>query len=56
LGIKYAKLKGKKSSNVDDKKLITRSEEYLGNGTKIVKALSQDINMNFGLEKCAKFV
>jgi hypothetical protein len=39
---------------MDDLKLLSRSEEDLENETKIVKAISKDINMNFGSEKCAK--
>jgi hypothetical protein len=39
---------------MDDLKLLSGSEEDLENEIKIVKAISKDINMNFGLEKCAK--
>jgi hypothetical protein len=39
---------------MDDLKLLSRSEEDLENEMKIVKAISKDINMNFGSEKCAK--
>jgi len=39
---------------MDDLKLLGRNEIDLENGIKIVKAVSKDINMNFGLEKCAK--
>jgi hypothetical protein len=39
---------------MDDLKLLSRSEEDLESIIKIVKAISKDINMNFGLEKCAK--
>jgi hypothetical protein len=39
---------------MDDLKLLSRSEEELENEINIVKAISKDINMNFGFEKCAK--
>jgi hypothetical protein len=39
---------------INDLKLLCRSKEDLDNEIKIVKAISKDINMNFGLEKCAK--
>jgi hypothetical protein len=39
---------------MDGLKLIGRSEDDLENEIKIVKAISKDINMNFGLEKCAR--
>jgi hypothetical protein len=39
---------------MDDLKLLSRSEEDLENKIKIVKAINKDINMNFGLAKCAK--
>jgi hypothetical protein len=39
---------------MDDLKLLSRSEEDLENEIKIVNAISKDIYMNFGLEKCAK--
>jgi hypothetical protein len=39
---------------MDDLKLIGRSEEELRNEIQIVKAFSDDINMKFGLEKCAR--
>jgi hypothetical protein len=35
-------------------KLLSTSEEDLENEIKIMKAISKDANMNFGLEKCAK--
>jgi len=38
---------------MDDLKLLSRSEDDLENETKIVEAINEDINMNFGLEKCA---
>jgi hypothetical protein len=41
---------------MDDLKLLSRSEEELENKINIVKAISKDINMTFGFEKCAKFV
>jgi len=37
-------------------KLLGSSEDDLENEIKIGKAISKDINMNFGLEKCAKYV
>jgi len=37
------------------RKLLGRSEDDLENEIKIVKAIIKDINMNFGLEKCAKY-
>jgi hypothetical protein len=39
---------------MDDLNLLGRNEVDLENGIKTVKAISKDINMNFGLEKCAK--
>jgi hypothetical protein len=36
---------------VDDLKFPGRSEEDLYNELKIVKAITNDININFGLEK-----
>jgi len=39
---------------MDDLKLIGRSEEELRNEIRIIKAISNDINMGFGLEKCAR--
>jgi hypothetical protein len=33
----------------------SRSEEYLDNEIKIVKAISKDINMNFGFKKVPKY-
>jgi hypothetical protein len=39
---------------MDDLKLLGRSENDLQNEIKIVQAISKDINMNFGLEKCAR--
>jgi hypothetical protein len=38
---------------MDDWKLLSRSEEDLENEIKIVKAITKDINRNFGLQKCA---
>jgi hypothetical protein len=38
-----------------DLELLNRSEEDLENEIEIVKAISKDINMNVGLEKCTKF-
>jgi len=35
-------------------KLLGRNEVDLESGIQIVTAISKDINMNFGLEKCAK--
>ena len=39
---------------VDDLKLLGKSEDDFENEIKIVKAISKDVNMNFGLEKCAR--
>ena len=39
---------------VDDLKLLGRNKNDLKNEMKIVHTISQDINMNFGLEKCAR--
>jgi hypothetical protein len=39
---------------VDDLKLLSRSKEDVENEISIVKAISKDINMNFGFQKCAK--
>jgi hypothetical protein len=39
---------------VNDLKLRDRSEDDLENETKIVKTISKDINMTFGLKKCAR--
>jgi len=39
---------------MDDLKLIAKSEEKLQKQIKTVKNFSDDINMEFGLEKCAK--
>ena len=39
---------------MDDLKLITKSEEELQKQVQTVKILSDDIHMEFGLEKCAK--
>ena len=38
---------------MDDLKLIAKSEEELQKQIQTVKTLSDDINMEFGLEKCA---
>ena len=38
----------------DLKLLVHRNEDNLENEIKIVKAISKDINMNFGLEDCAR--
>ena len=38
---------------MDDLKLLGRNENELKNEMKIVQAISKDMNMNFGLEKCA---
>jgi hypothetical protein len=35
-------------------KLLSISEEDLENEIKIMKAINKNVNMNFGLEKCAK--
>jgi len=39
---------------MDDLKLLGRNENDLENEMKIVQTISKDINMNFGLEKCAR--
>jgi len=39
---------------MDDLKLPGRNENDLKNEMKIVQTISKDINMNFGLEKCAR--
>ena len=39
---------------MDDLKLLNRNENDLKNEMKIVQTISKDINMNFGLEKCAR--
>jgi len=39
---------------MDDLKLLGRNEDDLEKEIKIVIAISKDINMNFGLENCAK--
>jgi hypothetical protein len=39
---------------MDEWILLGRSEDYLENEIKIVKAISKHINRNFGLEKCAR--
>ena len=41
---------------MDDIKLLGRSEDSLENDIKIVKATNEDINMNFGLENCARML
>jgi hypothetical protein len=38
---------------MDDLKLLGRNENDLKNEIKIVQTINKDINMNFGLEKCA---
>jgi hypothetical protein len=38
---------------MDDLNLLRRNENDLKNEIKIVQTISKDINMNFGLEKCA---
>ena len=38
----------------DDLKLLGRCENDLKNEIKIIQSISKDINMNFGLEKCAR--
>jgi adenosine deaminase len=35
-------------------KLLGRNEENVENEIKIVKAINKDVNMNFGIEKCAR--
>jgi hypothetical protein len=39
---------------MDDLKLLGRSEDDLENEIKIVKTINKDVNMHFGLEKCAR--
>jgi hypothetical protein len=39
---------------MDDLKLLSRNENDLKNEIKIVQKISKDININFGLEKCAR--
>jgi len=39
---------------MNDLKLLGRNENDLKNDIKIVQTISKDINMNFGLEKCAR--
>ena len=39
---------------MDDLKLLGRNENELKNEKKIVRTVSKDINMNFGLDKCAR--
>ena len=39
---------------MDDLKLLGRNESVLKNEIKTVQTISKDINMNFGLEKCAR--
>ena len=38
----------------DDLKLQSRNENGLNNGIKIKQTISKNINMNFGLQKCAR--
>ena len=40
--------------HMDDLKLLGRNENDWKNDMKIVQTISKDINMNFGLEKCAR--
>ena len=39
---------------MDDLKLLGRNENDLKNEIRIVHTISKDLNMNFGLEKCAR--
>jgi hypothetical protein len=39
---------------MDDLKLIAKSEEELRKQKQTVKTFSDDIHMDYGLEKCAK--
>jgi len=39
---------------MDDLKLLDRNENALKNEIKIVRTISKDVNMNFGLEKMCK--
>jgi len=38
----------------DDLKLLGRNENDMKNEIKMVQTISKDLNMNFGLEKCAR--
>ena len=40
--------------HMDDLKPLGRNENDLKNEIKIVHTISKDLNMNFGLEKCAR--
>ena len=39
---------------MDDLKFLGRNENDLKNEIEVVQTVSKDINMNFGLEKCAR--
>jgi len=39
---------------MDDFKLLGKNENDVNNEIKIVQTISKDININFGLEKCAR--
>jgi hypothetical protein len=39
---------------MDDRKLLGRNEDGLENEIKVVKVINTDINMKFGIEKCAR--
>jgi len=39
---------------MDDWKLLGRNEDYLENEIYTMKAIGKHININFGLEKCAR--
>ena len=39
---------------MDDLKVLGRNENDLKSEIKIMQTISKDINMNFGLEKCAR--
>ena len=39
---------------MDELKLLIRIEDDLENEIKILKTINKDVNMNFGLEKCAR--
>jgi hypothetical protein len=41
---------------MDDLKLIAKSEEELQKQIQTVKIFSDDIHMDFGLDKCAKLI
>jgi len=40
--------------HTDELKLLGKSEDDMENEIQIIKAISKDTNINFGLEKCEK--